>query len=67
MKINRREFIQASAMTFVGAGLLKAQKAKLHVLLSRMTLEEKIGQMIQANSASLKIRATLKTFSSVPC
>jgi beta-glucosidase len=54
MKINRREFIQASAMTFVGAGLLKAQKAKLHVLLSRMTLEEKVGQMIQANSASLK-------------
>jgi len=55
MKINRREFIQASAMTFVGAGLLKAQKTNdTKVLLSRMTLEEKVGQMIQANSASLK-------------
>ncbi|HYV12962.1 MAG TPA: glycoside hydrolase family 3 N-terminal domain-containing protein [Pyrinomonadaceae bacterium] len=54
MKINRREFIQASAMTFVGAALLKAQKTKVYDLLSRMTLEEKVGQMIQANSASLK-------------
>ncbi len=57
MKINRREFIQASAMTFVGAGLLKAQKTndtKVRTLLSSMTLEEKVGQMIQANSASLK-------------
>ncbi|HEY4424656.1 MAG TPA: glycoside hydrolase family 3 N-terminal domain-containing protein [Pyrinomonadaceae bacterium] len=54
MKINRREFIQASAMTFVAAGLLKAQRTKVPVLLSSMTLEEKVGQMIQANSASLK-------------
>src|SRR4026209_1373040 len=57
MKINRREFIQASAMTFVGAGLLKAQKTndtKVRTLLSQMTLEEKVGQMIQANQASLK-------------
>ena len=41
-------------MTFVAAGLLKAQKTNVHDLLSRMTLEEKVGQMIQANSASLK-------------
>jgi len=41
-------------MTFVGARLLKAQKTEVPVLLSRMTLEEKVGQMIQANSASLK-------------
>jgi len=57
MKINRREFIQASAMTFVAAGLLKAQKTNdtnVRALLSSMTLEEKVGQMIQANSASLK-------------
>ncbi|HEX5603473.1 MAG TPA: glycoside hydrolase family 3 protein [Pyrinomonadaceae bacterium] len=54
MKINRRAFIQASAMTFVGARLLKAQKTNVHVLLSSLTLEEKVGQMIQANSASLK-------------
>jgi len=44
-------------MTFVGAGLLKAQTkndTKVRDLLSRMTLEEKVGQMVQANSASLK-------------
>ena len=53
-------------MTVVGAmsstGLLKAKSpaslkandAKVRALLGRMTLEEKIGQMIQANSASLK-------------
>jgi len=58
MKINRRNFI---AMTAIGAavspGLLKAQKTndtKLRALLSSMTLEEKVGQMVQANSASLK-------------
>src|SRR6185295_11159482 len=54
MKINRREFIQASAMTVVGAKLLKAQKTSVHALLLSMTLEEKVGQMVQANSASLK-------------
>lgn len=44
-------------MTIVGAGLLKAQKkngTNVRELLSRMTLEEKVGQMVQANSASLK-------------
>ncbi|MEN3329367.1 MAG: beta-glucosidase [Acidobacteriota bacterium] len=41
-------------MTLVGAGLLKAQKTSVHTLLSSMTLEEKVGQMVQANSASLK-------------
>ena len=44
-------------MTFVAAGLLKAQKTNdtnVRALLSSMTLEEKVGQMIQANSASLK-------------
>jgi len=42
-------------MTFVGAGLLKAQKTNdVRALLGRMTLEEKVGQMVQANSASLK-------------
>ena len=44
-------------MTFVSAALLKAQKTndtKVRALLSSMTLEEKVGQMIQANSASLK-------------
>jgi beta-glucosidase len=55
MKINRREFIQASAMTIVATRLPKAANdAKVRDLLSRMTLEEKVGQMVQANSASLK-------------
>ena len=67
MKINRREFIGASAVTVVGAAVsstsflnakspagLKANDVKVRDLLSRMTLEEKVGQMVQANSASLK-------------
>ena len=33
---------------------LKANDVKVRELLSRMTLEEKVGQMVQANSASLK-------------
>jgi len=62
MKLNRREFIQASAITFVGAGLLKAQKTNdVRELLGRMTLEEKVGQMIQANSASLKDPSDVET------
>src|ERR1700752_864173 len=70
MKINRRRFLEASAVTLAGsfvssAGILGAQKrngvkslkandAKVQALLSQMTLEEKVGQMIQANQASLK-------------
>ncbi len=70
MKINRRKFLEASALTLAGSmvasarmrepqkrrGLssLKANDAKVHSLLSQMTLEEKVGQMIQANQASLK-------------
>jgi beta-glucosidase len=70
MKLNRRKFIEASALTLAGAWVspatipgpqrrsgpvsLKANDAKVRELLSRMTLEEKVGQMIQANSASLK-------------
>ena len=57
MKINRRQFIAGATVSV----LLKAQNpktktndAKARELLSRMTLEEKVGQMVQANSASLK-------------
>jgi beta-glucosidase len=53
--ITRRAFIQASAMTVIATRLPKATNdAKVRALLSRMTLEEKVGQMVQANSASLK-------------
>ena len=57
MKINRRKFIEASPLTLAGsivtpANIFKPQQVR--ELLSRMTLEEKIGQMVQANSASLK-------------
>jgi beta-glucosidase len=53
--ITRRTFIQASAMTVIATRLPKATNdAKVRALLSRMTLEEKVGQMVQANSASLK-------------
>lgn len=70
MKIDRRTFLEASALTLAGsfvapAGILepqrrssvrslKAHDAKIQPLLAQMTLEEKVGQMIQANQASLK-------------
>ena len=68
MKLNRRKFIEASAATVAtslvapasilqrrtGPKSLRDHDAKVKALLSRMSLEEKIGQMIQANSASLK-------------
>src|SRR5689334_10549370 len=53
--LDRRTFIQASAMTLIATRLPKAgNDAKVRDLLSSMTLEEKVGQMVQANSASLK-------------
>ncbi len=67
MKINRREFIGASALTVAGSlvspGILKSQPPaidfksydnKVRPVLAQMTLEEKIGQMIQANQKSLQ-------------
>src|ERR1044071_10032412 len=68
MKINRRKFLGASALTLAGSFVssalesqkrssvrsLKANDAKVQALLSQMTLEEKVGQMIQANQAHLK-------------
>src|ERR1043165_7536619 len=60
MKINRREFVKASALTVaatilpVKAGNLRQQDAKVRGLLARMTLEEKIGQMVQAEQSALK-------------
>jgi beta-glucosidase len=70
MKMNRRKFLEASAMTLAAAGFLKAKTpnsltandAKVRALLSRMTLEEKVGQMIQANSASLKDPADVENY-----
>jgi len=73
MKLNRREFLQASALSVAGTMVssanvgeaqrpsgagsqrtLKAQDAKVRALLARMTLEEKIGQMVQAEQSALK-------------
>jgi beta-glucosidase len=60
MKINRREFVKASALTVAATMLpakaanLKMQDAKVRPLLARMTLEEKIGQMVQAEQSALK-------------
>src|ERR1043165_7614969 len=62
MKINRREFVKASALTVAAttmlpakaAGNLRLQDAKVRALLARMTLEEKIGQMVQAEQSALK-------------
>lgn len=70
MKIDRRKFLEASALTLAGslvtqAGILESQRrssvrslkahdAKIQSLLSQMTLEEKVGQMIQVNQGNLK-------------
>jgi len=61
MKINRRDFVKASALTVAATMLpakanpnLKAQDAKVRAVLARMTLEEKIGQMLQAEQSALK-------------
>jgi beta-glucosidase len=70
MKLNRRTFIEASALTVAGslvsgANILEPQRRngirsfkvhdkKARELLSQMTLEEKVGQMVQVNQASLK-------------
>jgi beta-glucosidase len=70
MKINRRKFLEASGLTLAGSFVssavilgpqkrsgvrnLKAHDAKIQTLLAQMTLEEKVGQMIQANQANLK-------------
>ena len=62
MKINRRRFIGASGLALVSAAVLKSQRRsaglkehdqKARALLAQMTLEEKIGQMIQANHKNL--------------
>jgi beta-glucosidase len=62
MKLNRRDFLHASAIGVAGtmitqrprAGGLKAQDGRVRALLGRMTLEEKIGQMVQAEQSALK-------------
>src|SRR5689334_5818778 len=60
MTINRRDFVKASALTLAAtmlpakAGNLRQQDAKVRTLLARMTLEEKIGQMVQAEQSALK-------------
>jgi beta-glucosidase len=78
MKLNRRKFIETSALAAAaaavapanvfqpqrrsGPGSLKGNDAKARELLGRMTLEEKVGQMIQANSASLKDPADVENY-----
>src|ERR1041385_3830676 len=64
-KLNRRTFIEASALSvagaFVSAGIQRRSRsrgfsafdAKAKALLSQMTMEEKVGQMVQANQRSL--------------
>ncbi|HET9711415.1 MAG TPA: glycoside hydrolase family 3 N-terminal domain-containing protein [Pyrinomonadaceae bacterium] len=70
MKISRRKFIERSALTVAGSVVaisgrqdggrrsssrsLKANDGKVRALLSQMTLEEKVGQMVQPDQRSLK-------------
>ena len=50
-------------MTVIAATIRKGgNDAKVRELLSRMTLEEKVGQMVQANSASLKELSDVETY-----
>lgn len=66
MKINRRQFIAGATVSVLlkaqTPATLKSNNAKARELLSRMTLEEKVGQMIQANSASLKDPSDVETY-----
>src|ERR1044072_3161892 len=68
MKINRREFVKASALTAAATMLpakasnLKVQDAKVRALLARMTLEEKVGQMMQAEQSGLKELSDIENY-----
>ena len=74
MKITRRKFIEASALTVAGSFVasavipqprvkgFKAYDGKARALLSQMTLEEKIGQMVQANLGSLQDFADVEKY-----
>src|SRR5690242_9434150 len=53
MKVDRRTFLGASIGAFVLGIQRRAHDAKAKELLSRMTVEEKVGQMMQVNQASL--------------
>lgn len=64
--MNRRKFIETSALTLAGAvvsrgtaptqapKLLSSYNSQANRLRARMTLEEKIGQMVQAEQSALK-------------
>ena len=68
MKIDRREFVKASALTVAATMLsakgsnLTAQDAKVRALLGRMTLEEKVGQMVQAEQSALKELSDIENY-----
>ena len=68
MKINRREFVKVSAFTVAAtmlsakANSLTAQDSKVRALLERMTLEEKIGQMVQAEQSALKELSDIENY-----
>ena len=68
MTINRREFVKASVFTVAAtmlsakAGTLKTQDSKVRPLLARMTLEEKIGQMVQAEQSALKELSDIENY-----
>jgi beta-glucosidase len=68
MTINRREFVKASAFTVAATMLsakavtLTAQDSKVRALLARMTLEEKIGQMVQAEQSALKELSDIENY-----
>ena len=53
MRIDRRTFLGASIATFVLGVQRRVHDTRAKELLSRMTVEEKVGQMVQVNQASL--------------
>jgi beta-glucosidase len=71
MTIDRRDFIKLSALTVAGTMIsstpataknLKAQDARVRELLARMTLEEKVGQMVQAEQGALKDLSDIENY-----
>ena len=69
MKLNRRDFLHASAIGVAGTMItqrrvsgLKAQDSRVRALLGRMTLEEKIGQMVQAEQSALKDLSDIENY-----
>jgi beta-glucosidase len=55
-------FLISFAAAAIGAPQFSAREAEARALLARMTLDEKIGQMVQVDSAALKDKADVQNY-----